>query len=430
MIQTASRKYKELWTTLCHYIILMGGRGAGRSTAASQYFLSKLIAPEYFRGAIMRFILTDIRNSCFQEILDRAEEQGIRDKLEVNETLMTISHGSNTIHAHAFRKSSGEQKAKLKSLANYSEVWIEEADEVPEEDFMQLDDSLRTTKARIKIIMTLNAPESRAHWIITRWFKLLKSEVKDFYLPECVHEDVLYIRTDWHDNAQNIAESTKKNYEQYKETKPSHYWRMIKGYVPEIVQGRIYSDWKEIDEVPHEARLERTGVDFGWNPDPATGIDVYYYNGGYIFDEVFYQTEMRNVDIGNRLLNKERKTLVVADSAEPKSIAEIALMGVNIVACEKGADSIAYGIGVIQAERISYTKRSVHLKKEYENFAWKVRKSDGEVLAGEPREGNDHCLDAARYAMSSLVPMIKRRDMIAQMPRRYVNDDADKNPAV
>lgn len=415
MNQKASSKYQRLWTTLKHYVLLMGGRGAGRSTVVSQYFLSKLIAPEYFRGAIMRFILSDIRNSSFQEIIDRAEEQGILDKLDVDYGLMTIQYGANSIHAHAFRKSSGDQKAKLKSLANYSEVWIEEADEVPENDFMQLDDSLRTTKAKIKVIFTLNAPP-KSHWIIRRWFNLLPSEVPNFYLPECNHEDVLYIRTDWHDNAVNIAESTKKHYEEYQITKPDHYWNMIKGYVPETVHGKIYSGWKEIDEVPHEARLERTGIDFGWNPDPATGIDLYYYNGGYIFDEVFYQTEMRNADIGNRLLTKERKALVVADSAEPKSIAEIQLMGVNIVPCEKGADSITYGIGVIQSERISYTKRSIHLKDEYENYAWKVKK-DGDTIAGEPKGGNDHCLDAVRYAMSSLIPVIKRRELVAQMPR-------------
>src|SRR3990167_8817623 len=228
MQQIANKVYKELWTTAKHYVLLMGGRGAGRSTVVSQYLLSKLIAPEYFRGAIMRFILSDIRNSSFQEIIDRAEDQQILDKLDVDYGLMTIQYGANSIHAHAFRKSSSDQKAKLKSLANYSEVWIEEADEVPEADFMQLDDSLRTTKAPIKVICTLNPP-AKSHWIIRRWFELLPSGVANFYLPECKHNDVLYIRTDWHDNALNIAETTKNQYEKYKETKPDHYWNMIKG---------------------------------------------------------------------------------------------------------------------------------------------------------------------------------------------------------
>ncbi len=412
MKQAVNKVYGPLFTIKKHYSILMGGRGAGRSTVASQYILAKLIAPEYFRCAIMRFILTDIRNSCFQEILDRAEEQGIRDKLQVNESLMTISYGKNFIHAHAFRKSSGEQKAKLKSLANYNQRWVEEADEVPEADFMQLDDSLRTTKGDINILATLNPP-AKSHWIIVRWFSLLPCEVQNFYIPECNHHDVLFIHSDWHDNAMNIAVNTQERYEEYRRTNPAHYWNMIKGYVPETVIGKIYNGWQMIPEVPFEARKERTGLDFGWDPDPAAAIDVYYYNGGYILDEIIYQTHMRNADIGNTLLNLPEKKLVIADQAEPKSIEEIKLMGVNIIACEKGADSIAYGIGVVQGEKISYTKRSIHLKQEYENYALKIRK-DGTMIPGEPKEGNDHCMDAIRYAMVSLTPMIRRRDIINQ----------------
>lgn len=400
MQQTINRKYAPLFTSLKHYFILMGGRGAGRSTVASQLLLAKLLAPEYFRCAIMRFVLSDIRNSCFQEIIDRAEEKGILDKLTVNEGLMTISYGKNFIHAHAFRKSSGDQKAKLKSLANYNQVWVEEADEVPEADFMQLDDSLRTVKGNINVMMTLNPP-AKTHWIIQRWFDLEDSEQPKFYIPKCTHEDVLYIHTDWHDNAQNIDANTQKRYEEYRKPKPAHYWNMIKGYVPETVQGKIYNGWKEIEEIPHEARLERTGIDFGWDPDPAAGVDVYYYNGGYIVDEIFYRTQMRNSEIASFLLNK-RQCLVIADSAEPKSIADIQMAGMNILPCTKGADSIAYGIGIVQEQRISFTKRSINLKKEYENYAWKVKK-DGDTVAGEPKEGNDHLMDALRYAITSMV---------------------------
>lgn len=403
----------------------MGGRGAGRSTVVSQYFLSKLTAPEYFRGAIMRFVLSDVRNSSFQEILDRAEEQGILENLRVNESLMTISYGANSIHAHGFRKSSAERKSKLKSLANYTEVWIEEADEIPENDFIQMDDSLRTIKAQIKVIFTLNSPP-KSHWIIIRWFKLVKAQIPNFYIPEVTSDDVLYIRTSWVDNAKNIAENIKKRYEEYKVTKPAHYWNMIKGLVPETVEGKIYTNWQEIDEVPFGARKERTGIDFGWNPDPATGVDVYYYDGGLVLDEVFYQTEMRNGDIGNTLLNQPIKKLVVADNAEPKSIAELQLMGVNVIPCEKGSDSLSYGIGVVQDQRISYTKRSTHLKNEYENYAWKTDK-DGEIIPGVPKEGNDHCLDATRYAITSLIPVLQRKEMIENMPR-YEQKER-KNPA-
>ncbi len=417
MEQTVNKVYSRLFTESPRYFILMGGRGAGRSTVASQFANSKLVAPEYFRCAIMRYILGDIRNSIYREIKDRADENGVLDKLHINDSSMVIDYGKNSINAVGFKKSTGDQKAKLKSLANYNCVIIEEADEIPEADFIQLDDSLRTIKADITIILLLNPPP-KSHWIIKRWFDLEPSGVKDFYVPKLKSDatDTAFIYTNFRKNQKNLAPQTVRQYEGYKSSKPAHYYNMIEGFVPETVQGKIYNNWREIPEVPFEARLERRGIDFGWNPDPCTGIDVYYYNGGFILDEVWYQTEMRNQDIGNTILVQTKKVLNVADSAEPKSIAELQEMGVNIIPCEKGADSVAYGIGVLQGEKISFTSRSKHLKHEYENYALKVDR-DGEVIAGVPKEGNDHCLDAARYAMTSLVSVIKKAELNAMLPR-------------
>ncbi len=427
MKQTVNRQYASLFTKKPRYFIFMGGRGAGRSTVASQFANAKLAAPEYFRCAIMRYVLGDIRNSIYREILDRADENGVLESLDINEGVMSFKYGANSISAMGFRKSSGDQKAKLKSLANFNCVIIEEADEIPEADFMQLDDSLRTLKGDITVILLLNPPP-KSHWIIERWFDLIPSETKDFYIPQLKKgiEDVIFIHTNWRNNAVNLSPQTIRQYQNYKESNPLHYWQMIEGLVPETVLGKIYNNWREIDEVPFEARLVARGIDFGWNPDPACGVDVYYHNGGYIFHEIFYQLEMRNSDIAITLKNQFKQHLVIADSAEPKSIAEIQMLGVNIIPCVKGADSVAYGIGVIQSYPISYTKSSVHLKKEYENYAWKTDK-DGRVLAGTPREGNDHLLDSCRYAMSSIAPEIQRRELIAAMPRMIPRER--KNPA-
>lgn len=188
------------------------------------------------------------------------------------------------------------------------------------------------------------------------------------------------------------------------------------------IEGRIYTGWNEIDSIPSEARLERYGIDFGYHPDPCAIVAVYYYNGGYILDEVAYQLEMSNREIANTLKNLPR-ALSVADSAEPKSIAEIKLYGINIVPTNKGADSVRHGIRAVQDQRISVTKRSVNLIKEYRNYLWAVDK-DGHILPGIPEGGNDHCLDATRYALNSLVPVITKRELVPPMRssvRRKIN---------
>ena len=394
--------YKPLFINSARYIILMGGRGGGRSTVASQYALARLRAPEYFRCAIMRYILGDIRNSIYREIIDRAEESGVDQELSTIDTLMKIEYGQNSINAVGFKKSSGDQKAKLKSLASYNCVIVEEADEVLEEDFMQLDDSLRTVKGDIKIILLLNPP-AKNHWIIQRWMKLLPSEQQGFYDYELKGgiQDTLLIKTDYKINEKNIAPQSIAQYESYEETKPSHYWNMIRGLVPETIVGKIYNNWQTIDTVPHEARLERFGLDFGYTNDETAIVAIYYYNGGYILDEIAYTKGLSNKRISDILLSQPEKALVIADSAEPKSIDELKLYGVNVIGAVKGQDSVNQGIQFVKDQKISVTARSIHILKEYDNYAWKIDKNSGESL-NVPSEGWDHSMDAIRYGFDGL----------------------------
>ncbi len=398
--QMVNKEYESLFTTKLHYVILMGGRGAGRSTVASQFANAKLVSEEYFRCAIMRLVLGDIRNSIYREIVDRAEENGIKDQLDINDSPMVLRYGENSINAVGFKKSSGEQKAKLKSLANYNCVIIEEADEIPEEDFTQLDDSLRTLKGDILVILLLNPP-NKDHWIIKRWFNLLPSGEKDFYIPELKPEikNTLFIHTNWEVNRLNIAQEAAERYEGYRITKPGHYWNMVKGYVPETVKGKIYSGWQTIDEVPFEARLERYGLDFGYTNDPTAIVAVYYYNGGYILDEIAFATELTNKNIADIILTQP-KGIVIADSAEPKSIDEIRRLGVTILPASKGPGSVNQGIQYVQAQKISVTRRSLNILNEYNNYSWLVDKED--VTLNEPKPIYDHSMDSLRYAIASI----------------------------
>lgn len=410
MNQQVNEAYRPLFENTARYYILMGGRGGGRSTVASQYAIARLKADEYFRCAIMRYILGDIRNSIYREITDRAEEAGVLDQLEIADNTMTIKYNANSINAVGFKKSSHDQKAKLKSLASYNTVIIEEADEIPEDDFMQLDDSLRTIKGDIRIILLLNPP-AKSHWIIQRWFNLLPSEQSGFYEYELKEDtkDTVLINTDYRDNITNIAQQSVQQYESYKDTKPSHYWNMIRGLVPETVVGKIYNNWQIIESIPHEARLERYGLDFGYTNDPTAVVAIYRYNGGYVIDEVAYQNGLSNRRIADVLLNIPQ-ALVIADSAEPKSIDEIKGYGISILPSQKGPGSVNQGIQYVKDQKISVTQRSKHLIKEYENYAWMVDK-DGETL-NEPEDGWNHAMDALRYGMESLRPQDNVTDNI------------------
>ena len=166
-------------------------------------------------------------------------------------------------------------------------------------------------------------------------------------------------------------------------------------------EGRIFTGWQIVDEVPFEARLERYGLDFGYSNDPTAIVAILRFNNGFILDEVEYLKGLSNKQIADILTN-ESKALVVADSAEPKSIDEIRLYGINILPSKKGQGSVLQGIQYVQQQKISVTKRSTNILKEYRNYLWMTDK-EGKII-NEPEVTWNHAMDAVRYGMESLNP--------------------------
>ena len=164
-------------------------------------------------------------------------------------------------------------------------------------------------------------------------------------------------------------------------------------------EGRVYKDWQIIDDVPHEARLERYGLDFGYTNDPTAIVAIYRYNGGFVLDEITYQQGLKNREIADIFKNIQR-ALVIADSAEPKSIDDLVECGINVIGSVKGSGSVSQGIQYVQDQRISVTKRSINLIKEYRNYLWQTDKN-GKII-NEPTPVMDHLMDAVRYGMNNL----------------------------
>lgn len=214
-------------------------------------------------------------------------------------------------------------------------------------------------------------------------------------------DDVDFIILTYKDN-EALSEEIVRSIEQRKDRK--EWWTVYGlGQLGEI-ETRIYTGWNIIDEIPFEAKIERRGLDFGYTNDPTAIIDIYRYNGGYIFDEQMYQTGMSNSQIRAFLLNLDNpQTLVVADSAEPKSIDELKLGGINITPAVKGAGSVNQGIQYVQDQKVSITKRSLNLIKEYRNYVW-ITDKDNRVV-NTPIDLFNHALDAIRYALSSFQPL-------------------------
>jgi len=197
---------------------------------------------------------------------------------------------------------------------------------------------------------------------------------------------------------------------------------------PNSLERRVYQDWVQVDQVPHEARLERRGLDFGYKNDPSAIIAIYYYNGGYILDEELYRKGMKNNELATFLNTVDNpNTLVIGDSAEPKSIAELQESGVNILGVKKagGKDSLGnkknfkqYGIDYVRQQKISVTKRSQNIWREYKGYLHQEDNS-GKIL-NDPEDGNDHSMDALMYGFMGLKPQKKHEPIKQYQPTNFM----------
>lgn len=227
---------------------------------------------------------------------------------------------------------------------------------------------------------------------------------------------------------EGLSENERLEIEAHRNNK--NWWRVYGEGKRGEIEGLIYSGWRVIDEIPHEARLERTWLDFGYTNDPSAIGRVYYYNGGWIFDEELYRKGMSNKQLADFLNSLSKpQTTIVADSAEPKSIDELRSYGLNVIPCEKGKDSVVHGIQVVQDQPISVTARSLNILKEQRNYLWLTDKN-GKILNEEDPACANHHMSGIRYALSTLGKLKQTEDYWDRIFRNELNPKAVyKNPA-
>ncbi len=310
----------------------------------------------------------------------------MRDFLQIMNALNLFkdANWNSTDHTYTFETGSkieffsADQPGKVRGPRR-NRLFLNECNNIPYETFEQLE--VRTSEF---VFMDYNP-------------------VAEFWVSEEIldkRDDYDHIILTYQDN-EALPDEIVKSIESRKDR--ANWWKVYgMGEFGEL-EGKIYNGWQIIDEIPHEARLEVRGLDFGYSIDPSAIVDIYYLNGGYILDEQLYQKEMSNKQLADHIKNLPHpNTPVIADSAEPKSIDEIYSYGVNIRPTEKGKDSVRQGIQYVQDLKISVTKRSVNLIKEYRNYCWAVDRLGETIRPNIPEKSFNHCMDALRYGLTSL----------------------------
>lgn len=178
----------------------------------------------------------------------------------------------------------------------------------------------------------------------------------------------------------------------------ANWWRVYGLGEIGSLEGVIFNNWKIVEELPSEAKYVKSGLDFGYTNDPSTLIDKYVLDNVPYYDEEFYETGLSNAEIAYKI-KKEIKRIVVADSAEPKSIDEIKRYGISIKGAIKGVDSIKFGIQAIQQFEVFYvTSRSINLINELRKYSWDVDRQGNKLNV--PIDRYNHAIDPIRYIES------------------------------
>ena len=372
---TAIRKMRSLKKRIK---IVQGGTSAGKTFGILPILIDRA-ARKKLEISIVSESIPHLRRGALKDFIKIMQETQRWITPNYNKTLLkyTFSNGS---YIEFF---SVDQPDKLRG-ARRDILYINEANNVDFESYQQL--AIRTSKE-----VWVDYNPTHEFWAHT---ELMSDKDSDF------------IKLTYKDN-EALSDSIVKEIEKAKvKAKTSSYWENWwnvygLGNIGSL-EGVIFSNWKQIDILPKDARLIGYGCDFGYTNDPTAVIEVYTWNGKRILNEICYRTQMVNNDIAKILSSS---IVTYADSAEPKSIEEIKRTGVYIKGVTKGKDSINFGIQIMQSQEYLVTSSSTNLIKEFRYYSWDKDKN-GKVL-NKPIDNFNHAIDAVRYHEMESIGLVK-----------------------
>ena len=383
-----SEKYNDLFSE-SRYFVITGGRGSGKSYSINSFLLALTYEPGH-TILFTRYTLTSAHISIIPEFIEKIE---ILDRFQdfhiTKDEIINLTTGSKILFK-GIKTSSGQQTANLKSLAGVTCFVLDEAEELTDEDvFDKIDFSIRSKEKQNRVILILN-PATKTHFIYKKFFEAKGVEAGS----NTIKGDTTYIHTTYLDNAENLSESFLNQIETIKERRPDKYKHTILGGWLDKAEGVIFTNWR-IGEF-NKDNGSVFGQDYGFSNDPSTLIEtsIDKTNKRIYIKEHIHKQGLTTSELAQLNQQFAGRDLIVGDNSEPRLIAELKARGLNIVATIKGADSVKYGISLIQDYDLIIEENSVNLIKELNNYCWLEKKSE------TPIDKWNHCLDAMRYAIS------------------------------
>jgi phage terminase large subunit len=374
-----------LFDSKARYFIITGGRGSGKSFAVT-VFLTLLTMSRGIRVLFTRFTMTSAHLSIIPEFLEKIGLLGFDEVFSINKQEVLNTKNNSDILFRGIRTSAGNQTASLKSLQGISTWVLDEAEELVDENiFDTIDLSIREKNIQNRVILILN-PTTKEHWIYKRFFeeKGVEGGFNGF------KDNVCYIHTNYLDNKDNLSTSFLERIKSIKHNNFKKYQHKILGGWLAKAEGVVFENWS-IGEFNPDGLQTSCGMDFGFSidPDSLTEVAIDKKHKKIYLKEHLYRNGLKSQELAQIVLDKVGQSLIIADSAEPRLIADLRHLGVNIKAVKKG--TIESGITRMQDYELIVSPDSTNIAKELNNYVYADKGSKLYV------DNYNHAIDGIRY---------------------------------
>jgi len=379
-----NHKYNALGSD-SRYFVITGGRGSGKSYSVNSFLL--LLTYEVGHVILFtRYTLISAHISIIPEFIDKIETAGLSEHFRITkDEIINLQTGSKIIFK-GIKTSSGTQTANLKSLAGVTTWVLDEAEELTDETvFDKIDFSIRVKGIQNRVIKILN-PVTKEHFIYKKFFEGMGVEAGS----NITKHNTTYIHTTYLDNVNNLSESFLSQIEKMKIDNPHKYNHVIMGGWLDKADGVVFTNWKFGEFNPDELQTS-CGMDFGFSidPDTLTEVAIDKTKQKIYVKEHIYQNGIQSHVLAPMIRERVGNKLIIADSAEPRLIADLKHLGINIVPVKKG--TIESGITRMQDFEIIVEPKSTNIAKELNNYAYSDKSSKMYI------DSFNHAIDGIRY---------------------------------
>lgn len=379
------------------YYWLEGGRGSTKSSDISIEIPPLMIKNPECHAVVLRKVGNTIKNSVYPQMQWGIDALGLTDKFRFKTSPHEITYKKTGQKILFFGVDDPQKIKSIKLPFGYVGIcWIEELDQFSGmEEIRNLNQSLLRGGPIFWELCSFNPPKSQNNWV---------NEEKLFDDPDRLvhHSTYLGVPRKW------LGERFFEDAEKLKIKNEMAYRHEYLGEVTGT-GGAVFENVEDMamsNELVGNFDRLYYGLDFGFAVDPLAYVAMYYdakREDLYIFDEI-YQQKLTNSQAAGQIAQRTGDRLIIADSAEPKSIKEMKDYGLHITGARKGPDSVEHGIKWLQDRAHIYIdkRRCPNTFREFISYEYE-RNREGQFISAYP-DKNNHAIDAVRYGMGPAMP--------------------------